>query len=198
MEPVSTRDWRARIRDSRMGTFLVLAVTAALVLGAVYLVDRSRGTGLSPVKLTAGSQGSAPVVGRPVRNFTATAVDGTRVSLAGYRGHPVWLTFGASWCAACRAEAPDVQGAYQQARSRGVVVLAVFISEDSAAVRDFAARAGLTYVKVADPDTRIASQYRVLGIPVHFFIDRTGVLRATRTGGMSRAQMDDALAEISR
>ena len=34
-----------------------------------------------------------------------------------------------------------------------------------------------TFPKIADPDTHTASAYRVYGIPTHFFIDRTGVLR---------------------
>ncbi len=54
------------------------------------------------------------------------------------------------------------------------MVLAVFISEDAAAVKDYADRVGLTYDKIADPDTAIASQYRILGIPSHFFIDSDG------------------------
>ncbi|MHB1801118.1 MAG: TlpA family protein disulfide reductase [Actinomycetes bacterium] len=204
MSPVTTiaqrRDWRQRIRDSRLGTLLVLAVTAALVMVAAYLVDRSTASdpGVSPVTLSGSSDGAPPRIGAPAQGFTATTVDGRQVSLSSYRGHPVWLTFGASWCAACQAEAPDIQAAYEKFEDQGVVVLAVFISEDSSTVRDYGNRVGLTYSKVADPDTRIASAYRVLGIPAHFFVDRSGVLRSVKTGGLSPERMDAALAEISR
>jgi hypothetical protein len=58
-------------------------------------------------------------------------------------------------------------------------------------------RLGLSYVHVADPDTRVASAYRVLGIPAHYFIDRSGVLHAIKMGVLTHAQMDAALAEIS-
>lgn len=193
------RRWRERALQSRSGTMMVLAATAILVLGAVYLVDHGNGgTGLTSVNLTGAASGSPPVIGRPAQDFTATTVDGTRISLSQYRGHPVWLTFGASWCAECRAEAPDIQGAYLKFRAAGGIVVQVFISEDAGSVRGYAARVGLTYVKIADPDTRIASAYRVLGIPQHFFIDRSGVLRATKTGSLSRAQMDATLAGITR
>ena len=110
----------------------------------------------------------------------------------------MWLTFGASWCAACKAEAPDIEAAYQKFKAQGVVVWSVSISEDSATVKDYADRIGLTYPKVADPDTRIASAYRVYGIPAHFFIDKAGILRSIKTGGLSPEQMDAALTEISR
>ena len=96
------------------------------------------------------------------------------------------------------AEAPDIESTYQKFKAKGVVVLAVSISEDSAAVKDYAARVGLTFPMVADPDTRIASVYGVYGIPAHFFIDRTGVLRSAKTGSLSTDQMASALTEISR
>src|SRR5665811_2625696 len=97
-----------------------------------------------------------------------------------YKGHPVWLTFGATWCAACKAEAPDIQVASKKFEAKGVVVLSIWIREDSTTAKDYADRAGLTFPKIADPDTRIASAYRVYGIPAHFFIDKAGILRVTK------------------
>lgn len=204
MKSVATLDrpagWRARIRESRLATLAVLGVTAVVVMAGAYLVDRpkSAAAGLTAVELTEAKSGPPPAVGQPAQDFTATTVDGQQVSLSGFQGHPVWLTFGATWCAPCRAEAPDIQTAYEQAKAGGVVVVGVYISEDPAAVRDFAGRLGLSYVHVADPDTRIASAYRVLGIPTHFFIDRSGVVRSIKMGVLTRARMDSALAEISR
>lgn len=190
---------RERVRDSRLGTLLVLLVTAAIVMGGAYLVDRpsEAKAGVSAVKVAPGA-GAPPKVGTPAQDFAATTVDGKKVSLSAYKGQPVWLTFGASWCAACQAEAPDIEAAYQKAKASGAVVLAVSISEDSATVLDYAKRIGLTYPQVADPDTRIASAYRVNGIPAHFFIDRSGILRSEATGGLSSEKMDSALGEINR
>lgn len=191
--------WLRRTRESRAGNLAVLAITALLVTVAAYAVDHGSASsqpGLTSVKLT-GAGGEPPIVGRPAQNFTATAVDGSTVSLESLRGQPVWLTFGASWCAACRAEAPDVQAAYERARSQGAAVVEVFISEDSATVRAYGERVGLTYPKVADPDTRIASTYRVLGIPAHFFIDRAGVLRSVKAGSLTPQEMDANLRAAS-
>ena len=160
MSPVGTiaqqKSWQQRIRESRFGTLLVLAVTAAIVMGGAYLVDRPAAAvaGVQAVKLTGTGGGAPPKIGSPAQDFTATTVDGKQVSLSSYKGHPVWLTFGASWCAACVAEAPDIEAAYQKFTPKGVVVLAIFISEDSATVKDFGDRIGLTFPKVADPDTR--------------------------------------------
>ncbi|HYO19208.1 MAG TPA: TlpA disulfide reductase family protein [Dermatophilaceae bacterium] len=203
MSPVTTVDQpkglRERVRDSRLGTLLVLAVTAAIVMGGTYLVNGGpeAKAGVSAVNVAPGT-GAAPKVGTPAQDFDATTVDGKKVSLSSYKGQAVWLTFGASWCAACQAEAPDIQAAYLKAKSQGAVVLAISISEDSATVLEYATRIGLTYPQVTDPDTRIASAYRVNGIPAHFFIDKSGILRSQKTGGLNPETMDAALREISR
>jgi cytochrome c biogenesis protein CcmG, thiol:disulfide interchange protein DsbE len=204
MSPLPTvakpKTWQQRIRDSRLGTLIVLAVTAAIVMGGAYLINRPTATaaGLQAIALSGPTEGAPPKIGSLAQDFTATTVDGKKVSLSGLKGHPVWLTFGATWCAACVAEAPDVQAAYEKFKPKGAVVLAIFIREDSATVKDYADRVGLTYPKVADPDTRIASAYRVYGIPAHFFIDKSGILRSIKTGGLSPEQMAAALTEISR
>ncbi len=195
-----TRGWAQRIRESRMGTLLVLALTAALVMVGAYLVDRPKAaeTGIQAVSLTGPGGGAAPKIGTPAQDFTATTVDGKDVSLSSYKGQAVWLTFGASWCAACVSEAPDIQAAYEKHKAEGVVILSISISEDSETVRDYVGRVGLTYPQIADPDTRIASAYRVNGIPAHYFIDRAGVLREMKTGALSSEQMDTSLAAISK
>ncbi len=204
MSPLPTvakpKPWQQRIRESRLGTLLVLAVTAVIVMGGVYLVDRptASASGLQAIALSGPTKGAPPKIGSPAQDFTATTVDGEKISLSSYKGQAVWLTFGATWCAACVAEAPDVQAASEKFKAKGVVVLAIFIREDSATVLDYANRVGLTYPKVADPDTRIASAYRVYGIPAHFFIDKSGILRSVKTGGLSPEQMAAALTEISR
>jgi peroxiredoxin len=193
-------DWRQRLRNSRFGTLLVLSLTAALVMGAAYLISRPKAgdPGVTEVALTGPSNGAAPKVGSPAQDFKTTTVDGKEVSLSAYKGSPVWLTFGASWCAPCQAESPDIQAAYAKHKASGVVVLAVFISEDAATVRDYGDRVGLTYPKVVDPDTRIASAYRVNGIPVHYFIDRAGILRSIKTGSLNPEAMDTQIEAISR
>ena len=194
------KGWQQRIRESRGGTLLVLGVTATIVIAGAYMMDRpaSAASGLQAISLSGPTDGAPPKIGSPAQDFTATTVDGKKVSLSSYKGHPVWLTFGATWCAACKAEAPDIQAAYVKFKPEGVVVLSIWIREDSATVKDFADRTGLTFPKIADPDTRIASAYRVYGIPAHFFIDKAGVLQSTKTGGLSTEQMDTALTEISR
>jgi peroxiredoxin len=191
-------DWRVRTRRSGWGTLLVLGVTAALVLAGAYLVQKPRSAQASGVTAVSVSGAAAPPkVGQVPPDFTAVTADGRKVSLSSLKGKPVWLSFGASWCAACRAEAPDIRDASQRASASGLVVVQVFLSDDAATVRDYGKRLGLGFDLVPDPQTQIAAAYGVYGIPVHYFIGRDGVLHSARTGSMSPSTMDKALAAIS-
>lgn len=193
----NTPGWRQRLRESRLGTLLVLAGIAGIVMVATYYIDRplKSNSGVTAITLS-GAEGAPLKLNAPVRDFTATTVDGKVVSLRSLRGHPIWLTFGASWCAACQAEAPDIEATYEKFKSQGVVVLSVFISESDENVRDYADRVGLTFLKVADPQTQIASAYRVLGIPTNYYIDSVGILRAIKVGSLNPERMELALKDL--
>ena len=185
-------------RRSRATTLAVMAITAVVIVAVTFFVNQSKASadGITSVELSGAATGAAPTVGQPAPDFRATTVDGKTVRLSDFKGKPVWLTFGASWCQPCRAENPDIKAVYEKAKAGGLEVLAIFISEDAAAVRDYADRVGLAYDKVADPDTTIASQYRILGIPSHFFIDSAGVLQEMKIGSLDQAGMEQALEGI--
>ncbi len=194
------KDWRARIRDSRTGTLLVLLITTALVMGGSYLIGRPKASapGVQAVKLLVTSDGIAPKIGAPAPDFVATTVAGKELSISSYQGEGIWLTFGASWCAACQAEFPDIEAAYLANKAGGFVVLGVFIREDASTVLEYANRIGLTFPIVADSETGIAAAYRVNAIPTHFFIDRSGVIRSIIIGSMSPDRMSAEIAQTSR
>lgn len=190
--------WRERTRNSGWGTLLVLAVTAAVVVAGTYLVQKPKsaaGSGVTSVSISGAA--APPKVGKVPPDFTATTADGQKVTLSSLKGKPVWLTFGATWCSACQAEAPDIRDASQRVSASGLVVVQVFLSDDASTVADYGKRMGLNFDLVPDPKTQIASAYGVYGIPVHYFIGRDGVLQSARTGSMSPSSMDKALAAIS-
>jgi peroxiredoxin len=186
------------LASGRLRTFLIMAATAAAILVAAMLTNRpATATGLTLVDLAGVPSGPAPIVGQQAPDFSATAVDGAPVRLSELKGSVVWLTFGASWCQPCRAENPDIKATYEAFRDRGVAVVQVYISEDTASVVDYAGRLGLAYTKIADTDDSIASNYRILGIPAHFFIGRDGVLRQMRVGTLDAATMQAILTELT-
>jgi cytochrome c biogenesis protein CcmG/thiol:disulfide interchange protein DsbE len=198
--PTSSTAKRKIDSRSRVGTLVVMGAVAALILGVVYLTNQPKAGatadgGVQQVELT-GAAGQAPVVGQQAPDLTLVTADGTTMKLSDLRGHPVWLTFGASWCQPCRAENPDIQATFAKHQGTGLEVVQVFLSEDQAAVKEYADRVGLQYTLVPDPNTALASAYRTLGIPTHFFIDANGVLTSMKIGSLDQTSMDAALGGI--
>lgn len=180
----------------RLQTILVIAVTAVVIGAVAFLVSGPDTSGFTKVDLSGDVAGSAPAVGALPPAFSGTTYDGKTVSLKDYAGKPMWLTFGASWCPDCRSEAPDVEAIYQKYKDQGLVVLGVFISENASDISGYAGRAGLTFPIVVDERTAIASTYRTLGIPTHFFIGADGRIREIRIGALPKDEMDRAIAAL--
>ncbi|QIK71976.1 redoxin domain-containing protein [Propioniciclava coleopterorum] len=183
---------------TRGRTLLVIAVVAAIVLGGGWWMTR-------PV-MTGGAEGNyagvqvdgaatAPRVGTMAPDFTATTTDGRTITLSQLRGRPVWLNFGATWCAPCRVEAPDIQAAHA-AQEQGVQIIAVYLGEDRTAIEPFASSLGLTYDHVPDPKKALASAWGVSGIPVHWFIDSDGIIRSTQVGILGPGRITELLAQV--
>ena len=190
------RSARPRARLANLG---IMAITAVVIFMVAFLANQpapgSQG-GVTPVSVTGGASGKAPVIGEIAPDFKATTDAGKALQLSGLAGSPVWLSFGASWCQPCRAENPDIQAAWDKYRDKGLVLVQVYMSEDAATVSKYAETVGLTYTRVPDPDTRLASIYRIVGIPSHFFIDKAGTLRVLRIGTLDPKAIDAALKDV--
>jgi len=174
-----------------------MGIAAAAILTVSYLANRpAAGGSLTLAGLSTGGAGPAPEVGKPAPNFTATTLEGAKVTLRGLRGHPVWLTFGAPWCQPCRAENPDVEAAYEKYRAQGLEVLWIVINDNRSDIEGYAKRTGLSYPKVDDSSGAIESRYRIDGIPSHFFIDSSGILREIRISDLNPSMIEENLAQI--
>ncbi len=184
-------------RESLPRNILSAVVLAATIIGLVWFLDRSGGAATSQaIGLTATASGPAPRIGKEAPDFHVVDLEGMPVRLSDFRGHPVWLSFWATWCPPCRAESPDIEAAYQQYGDGGLVVLAIDIGEDRSTVRNYVTRAGLTFNVALDPTEEVAATYRIAGAPTHYFIDANGILRDSQIGNLGKKTMEKKLATI--
>ena len=139
---------------------------------------------------------ASPLVGSPAPAFRLTSLDGRDVSLEELRGRPVVLNFWASWCVPCREEAPLLDAVAREFGPRGLVVLGVLFSDEPDAARTFAARYGLSYASVIDPDGRTAVDFGVFGIPETFFIDASGTIRSLQIGPVLESDLRARIAGL--
>lgn len=137
----------------------------------------------------------APAVSGPVVG------DGEPIDLADYRGSVVVLNVWASWCAPCRAEAPDLVAA-----AADTADIAQFVGlnakEDNPAAEQAYLRAfEVTYPSLDDPtgelQLRFAGNLPPAAIPSTLVIDAEGRVAARVLGEISRGTLVDVVTDVA-
>ena len=120
-----------------------------------------------------------PRVGSLAPDFSLRALDGTTVTLSALRGHAVLINFWASWCIACRAEAPELEASFKQFGSKGLIILGIddFSNDKLADVQAYVSQYKLTFPILLDEKGNVFDTYRIPGLPTSFFVDANGVIR---------------------
>lgn len=187
---------QGRRTAGRSQTIIVLALAVIVVVGLRWLATGGLDDGFTTVDVAPNSAVVAPVVGQPPTPFSGVTYDGKLVSLADYAGKPLWLTFGGSWCSDCRVEMPELVETYNRYSGEGLSVLGVFINEPAADTGAYAQRVGVPFPIISDASGKIASAYRLMGVPTHVFIGRDGLIRDIKIGALAKDDMEAAVAVI--
>ena len=106
------------------------------------------------------------------------------------------MNFFASWCGPCNAEAPAIGRLRAQYGKRGLQVLGINELDRPGEAQAFQRKYDNPYGLVAiDEDGAIGKKYGAIGMPVHVFIDRRGVVKIFRVGEMSSAEIETAIKD---
>jgi cytochrome c biogenesis protein CcmG/thiol:disulfide interchange protein DsbE len=180
---------------------LVLVAAAALVylatrplggggLQASFFVIGSARPGVQIGQLAPGTAGSG------ASDLALIGTDGSPVSLADFRGRPMWVIFWKTACEPCEAEAADVSAAYGAHAGDRLAVIGIDVWDTAAAVRDYLAAHQIAIPVAVAQSSATMDAYGVWGAPTHYFIDRTGVIRDRYFGPMTRDLIDESLRRI--
>lgn len=137
---------------------------------------------------------SSLAVGSSAPDFELTALNGETIRLDQFRGQPVLLSLGATWCPDCRAEAPVLEDLHKAHPE--LAILMVDSKESPAIVQQFADEFGITHPILLDPDGAVMDLYQVFAIPTVLFIDSDGVIRAKVIEGVTPELLADKLPLI--
>jgi thiol-disulfide isomerase/thioredoxin len=131
-------------------------------------------------------------------DFRSWDLSGKRVGLTDFRGHPLLLTFWATWCTACRDEMPALQGLRNRYRAGGFEVLAVNYRETSTdRMRHYLAGLNVNLESVIDPDGAIAAAYAVdIGLPVNILLDHSAKVSRIFIGEAPVATIQGAIEQV--
>jgi len=131
----------------------------------------------------------------------AVPVASAPLDLAALHGRVVYLDFWASWCVPCRQSFPWMYAMKKAHETQGLTVISINVDHDRADAERFLKKYNPTFEVRFDPQGAWAEQFKVIGMPTSFIIDRHGVTRFTHTGfwpadsEVASQQIRDLLAE---
>jgi thiol-disulfide isomerase/thioredoxin len=133
-------------------------------------------------------------------DVSGRTLTGTRLRLDSFRGSVLVLNFWGSWCAPCRAEAPDLAALANRLGSRGVRFLGIDIQDDPTNAEAFMHTFQIPYPSLNDPGDEIALAFRdtvpAAAIPTTLVIDRTGHIAARVIGSVSYAGLKTLVGQV--
>jgi cytochrome c biogenesis protein CcmG/thiol:disulfide interchange protein DsbE len=140
---------------------------------------------------------TSPLLAKPAAPFTVTLFDGRKITLDELRGKAVFLNFWASWCPPCRAEARDLEAAWQKVKDKNMVFIGVALQDTDKNSLEFLKEFEVTYPNGKDESGKIAVDYGTWGIPESFFIDPQGRITYKHVGGIRAALVLAKLEEAA-
>ncbi|MDP6101400.1 MAG: TlpA disulfide reductase family protein [Dehalococcoidia bacterium] len=194
---------RSLLRDVGLTTAIGIAILGLVV--AINCNPGGEGDTGSVVPYVGGvATGPAPQVGSSAPDFeisyfrvpTGGEPETGTFKLSEHRGHRVWLNFWATWCPPCRSEMPDIQEVWEEAKNHDYYLLAVDFGETPETAAEYVAKNGLTFPIGLDPNSRVATDYRLAGLPMHVFIDADGIIREIRLGLLNVDGMKQRLDKL--
>jgi peroxiredoxin len=210
------------VKSGAIRTFILPLLLLMLLIGFLWYWDSGRAVPFLREENTAGTTGgqddgffslesqgiklgaaggAAPKEGEVAPDFNLRDVNGKVVSLSDFRGQTIVLNFWATWCAPCRREFPEFVEAYERNKDKGLIIVGVNLRENAGSVRKFADQFGARFPVLLDIDGSVASQYRLIGLPVTWFIDSQGVVRSQVIGpvtpGLLRTNLAGAGFELT-
>jgi len=180
-----------------------------LLFGALLLTGCGSGSGDSSAGEGSGFVGGDgsiviidPAQRSPAPELIGSTLEGEAFELSDFRGDIVVLNIWASWCAPCRAEAPELQEVWEEAQDGGVQFVGLNTRDSNTAARGFVETMGLTFPSVEDGDGRLQLLFSDTlppqAIPSTLVIDRDGRVAARALGKVSAGTLRGLIDEVDQ
>ncbi|WP_037674526.1 TlpA disulfide reductase family protein [Streptomyces griseus] len=201
--PLSSTTW---IRSPRAALLTAGAAVAALTLAACGSGGTSGGGG--DTNFVMGKDGVATAEkGERAQapDLSGKTINGKQLDVASFKGKVVVLNVWGSWCAPCRAEAPNFEKVYKDVRSKGVQFVGINVADARVgSALAFEKQYGVTYPSLYDPSSKLILRFQKgtlnpQAIPSTLVLDRSGKIAARSLAALSedrlRSMIDPVLAE---
>lgn len=130
---------------------------------------------------------------QPAPDLVGATLDGDTFRLADHLGDVVVLNVWASWCAPCRAEAPELAALSGELASSGVQFVGLDTRDSDVSARAFVDRFGIEYPNVIDRDGQLQLLFSDTlppqAIPSTLVVDRQGRVAGRILGKASESSL---------
>jgi thiol-disulfide isomerase/thioredoxin len=140
----------------------------------------------------------ASLKGKVAPAFSLVDLDGKKVTLAQFKGHPVVVNFWATWCGPCKLEMPWFEQMNQKYKGQGLIILGLSqdTGTDVADISKAAKKIGVTY-PILQPDDSVPKLYGGVDyLPETFYVDAKGVVVEETAGAPTKDEIEADVKKI--
>lgn len=134
-------------------------------------------------------------IGEKAPDFTATTMEGKRITLSEMESGYTLLLFWATWCPHCSQLIKDIATIYEPAHNKGLEIIAISLDDDPEKLQSFLSEGNYPWLQVADYQKwqgALVQQYDIYATPTMLllFSDQTILARP-----VNFSELKDALFE---
>jgi thiol-disulfide isomerase/thioredoxin len=133
--------------------------------------------------------------GGPAPDLVGEDLDGRPLSLSGFRGRVVVLSFWGTWCPGCMEFVPEERALVERLKGRPFALVGVDSDSDREKTRQRVAKEGMTWPSFWGGEA-IAARWNVRAWPTLFVVDHRGIIRHKFIGPPDRGILDATLAPL--
>jgi len=169
--------------------FIVVGVTALLVSGKLMSHPNAAKAGFA-------QESAGPARGSVAPDFDLKVLDskGQTLKLSSLKGKAVIVNFWATWCEPCKIEMPWLVQLQQKYGPQGLQIVGVVMDDtEEKTISEFAHKMGVNYPVVIGTEKVADSYGGVDGLPISFFLDRSGKVVDHILGLVSESQIEGSI-----
>lgn len=134
----------------------------------------------APLALAGGKSEKGVKVGDAFPELSSFGLEGNLP--ADLKGKVVLVDFWASWCGPCKESFPAMEELHQKYAAKGLVILAVNVDEDVAAMKDFLKDHPATFTIVRDARKKLVGLANISSMPSSIVVGKDGKVVAMHKG----------------
>jgi len=138
--------------------------------------------------------GNGAKVGETLTPFILESLDNQQVTI-GQPGKIIVINFWATWCPPCQEEMPELE-IFAHENQQKVDFYAVNVQESKGKISEFMSKNNYTMRVLLDKDGAVGKKFQVTGIPTTIIINKHGMVKFRKTGGMTRTELEGIINSL--